>query len=43
MWEDLTVALCCIGFAGAVTLMIAELPAVLDWRRNQFVHQRGHL
>jgi hypothetical protein len=38
MWEDLTVALCGIGFIAAVGLLLVELPAVLNpkfvaWRR----------
>jgi hypothetical protein len=30
MWEDATLALCSIGFVAAVSLLLLELPAVLD-------------
>jgi len=29
MWEDVTVALSLLGFLGAITLVLAELPAVI--------------
>jgi len=28
MWEDLTIALCCLGFMTALALMLIELPAI---------------
>lgn len=30
MWEDLTVALCGIGFIATIALLLIELPAVLN-------------
>jgi len=30
MWEDATLALCSIGFVAAVSLLLIELPAVLN-------------
>lgn len=30
MWEDLTVALCGIGFTAAIGMLLIELPAVLN-------------
>jgi hypothetical protein len=29
MWEDLTIALACVGFLTAVAVLMLELPAVL--------------
>jgi hypothetical protein len=29
MWEDLTIALSCAGFAAAIAVMLCEPPAVL--------------
>jgi hypothetical protein len=29
MWEDLTIALSCVGFVAAVVLLVVELPPVL--------------
>ena len=29
MWENVTIALCLLGFLGAMMLMLAELPAVV--------------
>jgi hypothetical protein len=29
MWENLTIALCLLGFVGALTLMLVELPVVV--------------
>lgn len=34
MWEDLTVAVCLLGFVGALALVVAELPAVLAQARQ---------
>lgn len=34
MWEYLTVALSCLGFVAAVSLMLVELPAVLKQTRT---------
>jgi hypothetical protein len=30
MWEDLTAALCIIGFTGVVAVLLVDLPAVLN-------------
>lgn len=30
MWEDLTIALCSIGFVVVVAILLVELPAVLN-------------
>lgn len=30
MWEDLTIALCVLGFAAAVALVVAELRPLLE-------------
>jgi hypothetical protein len=30
MWEDLTTGLCVLGFTAAITVLLIELPAVLD-------------
>ncbi len=40
MWEYLTVALSCLGFAAAVTLMFIELPAVLEQVRRWSAEHR---
>ena len=40
MWEDLTVALSCLGFAAAVTVMFIELPAVLEQVRTWSAQRR---
>ncbi|WP_445189138.1 hypothetical protein ACTXG6_18945 [Pseudonocardia sp. Cha107L01] len=29
MWEDLTIALCALGFTAVVAVLLVELPAVL--------------
>ncbi len=33
MWEDLTIALSCLGFVAAVAVLVAELPAVFEQTR----------
>lgn len=43
MWEDLTVALSCLGFAAAVTLMLAELRALLEQTRPWSAQHRHHV
>jgi hypothetical protein len=30
LWEDLTIALCAVGFVWVVALLLLELPAVLN-------------
>jgi hypothetical protein len=34
MWEDVTVAVCLLGFVGALALVLAELPVVLAQARQ---------
>ncbi len=34
MWEDLTIALCLLGFVAALALMLAELPALVTQARQ---------
>jgi hypothetical protein len=34
MWEDVTLALCLVGFVGALALMLAELPALIAETRH---------
>jgi hypothetical protein len=34
MWEGVTVAVCLVGFVGALALMLAELPIVLAQARQ---------
>jgi len=34
MWEDVTIAVCLLGFVGALTLMLAELPAIVAQSRQ---------
>ena len=34
MWEDLTAALACLGFAAAVTVFVAELRGVIAQIEN---------
>jgi hypothetical protein len=31
MWEDLTAGMCVLGFTAAITVVLIELPAVLNW------------
>jgi hypothetical protein len=31
MWEDLAAGLCVLGFTAVITVLLIELPAVLDW------------
>jgi hypothetical protein len=40
MWESLTIALSCLGFAAAVILMLVELPAVLEQIRSWSAQHR---
>lgn len=41
MWEDLTVALCCLGFLATIALLIVEVPAVLGrWSHQPWSPQR---
>lgn len=41
MWEDLTIALCCLGFVAAMGLMLLELAAVVTQARNALHHRQG--
>jgi hypothetical protein len=41
MWEDVTIAVCLLGFVGALALMLAELPAVVDQTRRGCLEVRG--
>ena len=34
VWEDVTIAVCLLGFVGALALMLAELPVVVDQTRQ---------
>ena len=34
MWESVSIALCLLGFLGAMALMLAELPAVVAQSRR---------
>ena len=38
MWENLTIALCLLGFVGALALMLVELPAVVA-QAQQALHR----
>lgn len=40
MWEDLTVALCGVGFAFVVAIVLVELPAVVNPRYRLQRHHR---
>jgi hypothetical protein len=42
MWEDLTVALCALGFAVVVAVLLVELPAVLRPVLKPVSRARGH-
>lgn len=39
MWENLTIALCLLGFVGALALMLVELPVVVA-QAQQALHCR---
>lgn len=41
MWESLTIALSCLGFAAAVIMVLVELPAVLE-QIESWSAQRRH-
>jgi hypothetical protein len=40
MWEDLTVAVCLLGFVGAIALMLAELPTLVAQTRRALRRHR---
>jgi hypothetical protein len=40
MWENVTIALCLLGFVGAMALMLAELPAIVAQSRQTFHRHR---
>ncbi len=42
MWEALSVALSCLGFAAAVAVLVVELPAILEQMRVRSVHRHHH-
>ncbi len=42
MWEDLSVALSCLGFAAAVALLVAELPAILEQMGGRSARRHHH-
>lgn len=41
MWEYLTVALACLGFVAALTVMLMELPATVRQMRTGWLHHHG--
>jgi len=40
MWEDLTIALCAVGFVVVIAVLLVELPAVLKPTSRR--HSHGH-
>jgi hypothetical protein len=43
MWEDVTIALACVGFLAAVVLLLLELPAVLRAAQDcAHLHHQRH-
>lgn len=36
MWENVTIALCLLGFVGAMAVVLAELPAIVTQSRQTF-------
>ena len=43
MWEDVTIALACVGFLAAVVVLLLELPAVLRAAQDYtHLHHQRH-
>ena len=40
MWEDVTVAVCLLGFVGVLALMLAELPTMVAQARQAIRRHR---
>ena len=40
MWESLTIALSCLGFAAALIMVLMELPAVLEQSQSWKTRRR---
>jgi hypothetical protein len=40
MWENVTIAVCLLGFLGALALMLAELPTIVAQSRQAYRRHR---